>query len=110
MSKQQDGGKRVSVIARDWKFSQSTGTMILKDKVRNFKTIKGSEPMRSTAITKQRTRPIHETEKLLHMWMEDEIPPKMDTFSLFALKDEGEKFISDIEGSCQKKKTTVKNL
>ncbi|XP_066228014.1 putative CENPB DNA-binding domain-containing protein 1 [Saccopteryx leptura] len=80
--KQYEGGKKVNVIARDTKLSHSTVSTILKDKERIREAVKGSAPMRSTVITKQRSGPIHEMEKLLYIWMEDQIQ-KQTRLSLF---------------------------
>ena len=65
--KQYEGGKKVNAIARDLNLSHSTVSTILKDKER------------------QRTRPIHEMEKLLHVWMEDQIQ-KRTPLSLFTVQ------------------------
>ena len=75
----------MNVIARDLKLSHSTVSTILKDKERIREAVKGSAPMQSTVITKQRTGPIHEMEKLLHMWMEDQIQ-KRTPLSLFTVQ------------------------
>ena len=71
--KQHEEGKKVNMIARDFKLSHSTVSTILKDKDRICEVAKGSAPMRATVITKQRIGPIHEMEKLLFLWMEDQI-------------------------------------
>ena len=67
--KQYEGGKKVNVIARDLKLSHSPVTVstILKVKER------------------QRTGTIHEMEKFLHVWMEDQIQ-KQTPLSLFTLQ------------------------
>ncbi|XP_064090764.1 tigger transposable element-derived protein 1-like [Macrobrachium nipponense] len=83
--KQFEEGKKVNVIARDMKLSHSTVSTILKDKERIRDAVKGSAPMRSTVITIQRTGPIHEMEKLLHVWMEDQIQ-KRTPLSLFTVQ------------------------
>ncbi|XP_060771024.1 tigger transposable element-derived protein 1-like isoform X4 [Neoarius graeffei] len=83
--KQHEGGKKVNAIARAMKLSHSTVSTILKDKERICEAVKGSAPMRSTVITKQRTGPIHEMEKLLHVWMEDQIA-KRTPLSLFTIQ------------------------
>ena len=71
--KQYEGGKKVSVIARDLQLPHSTVSTILKDKERIHEAVKGSALMRSTVITKQRTGPIHEMEKLLNVWIESQL-------------------------------------
>ncbi|XP_066203011.1 putative CENPB DNA-binding domain-containing protein 1 [Saccopteryx leptura] len=96
--KQYKGGKKVNVIARDTKLSHSSVLTILKERI--CEAVKGSAPMRSTVITKQRSRPIHEMEKLLYIWMEDQIQ-KRTPISLFTVQiDEDEKSISDSENAC----------
>ena len=71
--KQYERGKKVSVIARDLQLPHSTVSTILKDKERIHEAVKGSALMRSTVITKQRTGPIHEMEKLLNVWIESQL-------------------------------------
>nr|XP_033813474.1 CENPB DNA-binding domain-containing protein 1-like [Geotrypetes seraphini] len=83
--KQYEGGKKVNVIACDMKLSHSTVSTIIKDKNRIPEAVKGSAPLRSTMIMKQRTGPIHEMEKLLNIWMEDQIQ-KWTPLSLFAVQ------------------------
>lgn len=83
--KQYEGGKKVNAIARDTKLSHSTVSTILKDKERIREAVKGSAPMRSTVITKQRSGHIHEMEKLLYIWMEEQIQ-KRTPLSLFTVQ------------------------
>ena len=83
--RQREGGKKVNVIAHDLKLSHSTVSTILKDKERIREAVKGSAPMQSTIITKQRTGPVHEMEKLLYIWMEDQIQ-KRRPLSLFTMQ------------------------
>nr|XP_033811880.1 CENPB DNA-binding domain-containing protein 1-like [Geotrypetes seraphini] len=75
--KQYKGGKKVNAIACDIKLSHFTVSTIMKDKNRICEAVKGSAPLRSTVITKQRTGPIHEMENLLNIWMEDQIHKRM---------------------------------
>ncbi|XP_028664019.1 putative CENPB DNA-binding domain-containing protein 1 [Erpetoichthys calabaricus] len=83
--KQYEGGKKVNVIACDMKLSHSTVSTVLKDKNRIREAVNGSAPLRSTVITKQHTGPIHEMEKLLNIWMEDQIQ-KQTPLSLFTVQ------------------------
>ncbi|XP_039593984.1 CENPB DNA-binding domain-containing protein 1-like [Polypterus senegalus] len=83
--KQYEGGKKVNAIACDMKLSHSTVSTILKDRNRIREAVKGSAPLRSTVITKQRTGPIHEVEKLLNIWMEDQIQ-QQTPLSLFTIQ------------------------
>ena len=45
---------------------------IIKDKERILKHVKGSAPMQSTVITKQRSGLFIEMERLLVLWLEDQ--------------------------------------
>nr|XP_033800018.1 tigger transposable element-derived protein 1-like [Geotrypetes seraphini] len=83
--KQYEGGKKVNAIACDLKLSHSTVSIIIKDKNRICEAVKGSAPLRSTVITKQCTGPFHEMEKLLNIWMEDQIQ-KQTPLSLFIVQ------------------------
>ncbi|KAM8769930.1 putative CENPB DNA-binding domain-containing protein 1 [Rhynchonycteris naso] len=83
--KQDEGGKKVNVIARDMKLSHLTVSTILKDEERIHEAVKGSAPMRSTVLTKHRSGPIHKMEKLLYIWMEDQIQ-KRTPLSLFTVQ------------------------
>ena len=80
-----EGGKKVNVIARELQLSHFTVSTILKDKERIREAVKGSAPMKSTVITKQRTGPVHEMEKLLSIWMENQIQ-KRTPLSLFTIQ------------------------
>ncbi|XP_014791253.1 putative CENPB DNA-binding domain-containing protein 1 [Octopus bimaculoides] len=74
--RQYEGGKKVNTIAHDLKLLHSTVSTILKDKGRICEAVKGSAPLKSTILAKQRQGPIHEMDKLLFMWMEDLIQKK----------------------------------
>ena len=65
--RQQERGQKVNVIACDLKLPHAIVSTILKDKERIRKTVKGSAPIQLTTITKQRTGPVHEMEKLLYI-------------------------------------------
>uniref|UniRef100_A0A0L8HKQ7 HTH psq-type domain-containing protein n=1 Tax=Octopus bimaculoides TaxID=37653 RepID=A0A0L8HKQ7_OCTBM len=71
--REHEGGKKVNEIAHELKLSHSTVTTISKDKERIREAVKGSASMRSTVMTKQRTGAVHEMEKLLQIWIEDQI-------------------------------------
>ncbi|XP_045381581.1 tigger transposable element-derived protein 1-like [Lemur catta] len=70
---QHEGGKPVMAIAREFGLSQSTISTILKDKKRITDAVKSSASVKSTVITKKRAGPIDDMEKLLVLWMEDQI-------------------------------------
>ena len=60
--------------ARDLKLLHFPVSTILKDKVIIYDdAVNGSVPMGSTVITKGRSGHIHEMEKLLHIWIGDQI-------------------------------------
>ncbi|KAL4834319.1 hypothetical protein H8958_000718 [Nasalis larvatus] len=69
---QHEGGKPVMAIARELGLSQSTISTILKDK-RISDAAKSLASVKSTVIIKKRAGPIDDMEKLLVMWMEDQI-------------------------------------
>ncbi|XP_007434210.1 histone-lysine N-methyltransferase SETD2 isoform X2 [Python bivittatus] len=71
-----DAGKKVNIIAREEGLAHSTISCILKDKERIREAMKGSPGTRAV-ITRQRKGLIHETEKLLMLWIEDQIQKRM---------------------------------
>ena len=83
--KMHKGGRRVNDIARELRLTHSTISTIIKDKERILEAVKGSAPMKSTVITKQRTGPLHEMEKLLSTWIESQIQ-KRTPLSLFTIQ------------------------
>ena len=83
--KMHEGGRRVNDIARELRLTHSTISTIIKDKERILEAVKGSGPMKSTVITKQRTGPLHEMEKLLSTWIESQIQ-KRTPLSLFTIQ------------------------
>ncbi|KAM4694159.1 tigger transposable element-derived protein 1-like isoform 1-T2 [Discoglossus pictus] len=70
--KRSEKGQTPSIIGKALGFSRSTIGTILKDKVRIMEHVKGSAPMNSSIITKQRSGLIIETERLLLIWLEDQ--------------------------------------
>ncbi|XP_076032978.1 putative CENPB DNA-binding domain-containing protein 1 [Oratosquilla oratoria] len=83
--KQFEGGKKVNAIALDMQLSHSTVSTILIDRERICEAVKCFAPMRSTVIYKKRMEPIHEMEKLLSVWMEDQIQ-KTSPLTLFTVQ------------------------
>ncbi|XP_070600019.1 tigger transposable element-derived protein 1-like [Erythrolamprus reginae] len=69
-------GKKVTNIAREEGLAHSTISAILKDKERIREAIKGSSGM-NVSITRQRKGLIHEMEKLLILWIEDQIQKRL---------------------------------
>uniref|UniRef100_UPI00358E7BA4 tigger transposable element-derived protein 1-like isoform X2 n=1 Tax=Myxine glutinosa TaxID=7769 RepID=UPI00358E7BA4 len=70
--KRSDKGETLSQIGRSLDLNRSTVGTIVKDKTRILQHIKGSAPMKSTIITKQRSGVIADMEKLLILWLEDQ--------------------------------------
>jgi transposase-like protein len=66
-------GQRLSAIARELGLSASTVNTIVKNADRIKEHVRGCAPMKSTIITKQRSRAIYETENFLTMWINDQI-------------------------------------
>jgi hypothetical protein len=68
-----ENGQSLSAISRELCLSVSTVNTIVKDADRIKEHVRGSAPMKSTIITKQRSRAIYETENLLTIWIKDQI-------------------------------------
>jgi len=68
-----ENGQSLSVISRELGLSVSTVNTIVKDADRIKEHVRESAPIKSTVITKQRSRAIYETEKLLTIWIKDQI-------------------------------------
>jgi len=66
-------GQCLSAISRELGLSVSTVNSIVKDADRIKEHVRSSAPMKSTIITKQRSRAIYETENLLTIWIKDQI-------------------------------------
>jgi hypothetical protein len=62
-----EGGQSLSFIAHELDLSASKVKNILNDSVCITKHVKGSAPLKSTVITKQRSGAIHDMEMLLIM-------------------------------------------
>ncbi|KAM4048904.1 tigger transposable element-derived protein 1-like [Anomaloglossus baeobatrachus] len=65
-------GETPTEIGRSLGLSRSTVAIIIKDKDRVLEHVKGSAPMKTTVITKQRSGLIIEMERLLVLWLEDQ--------------------------------------
>ncbi|XP_068228074.1 putative CENPB DNA-binding domain-containing protein 1 [Palaemon carinicauda] len=70
--KRSKNGETLTNISRALGLSHSAVATILKDKERIIEHVKGSAPMKSTVITKQRSGLIIEMERLLELWLEDQ--------------------------------------
>ena len=70
--KRSERGESATNIGRALDLSRSTVATIIKDKERILSHVKGSAPMQSTVITKQRSGLLIETERLLNLWLEDQ--------------------------------------
>lgn len=69
-------GKKVKVISNDFGLAHSTVSMILKDKEKVKEAAKSSTGFKAI-ITRQRKGLIHEMEKLLAVWFDDQVHKKM---------------------------------
>ncbi|KAL0267073.1 UNVERIFIED_CONTAM: hypothetical protein PYX00_009439 [Menopon gallinae] len=67
-----EGGKSVSVIARQLDMPQSTIATILRNRDKLTEAAKGSASMKLTRLTKMREGPISDMESLLMSWIEEE--------------------------------------
>uniref|UniRef100_A0A3P8V795 Uncharacterized LOC103391887 n=1 Tax=Cynoglossus semilaevis TaxID=244447 RepID=A0A3P8V795_CYNSE len=65
-------GETPTNIGRVLGLSRTTVSTIICDKKRILEHVKGSPPMKSTVITKQRSGLIVEMERLLMLWLEDQ--------------------------------------
>ena len=70
--KRSEKGETATNIGNLLGLSRSTVATIIKDKERIMDHVKGSAPMHSTVITKQRSGLLIEMEKLLILWLEDQ--------------------------------------
>eukprot|EP00106_Octopus_bimaculoides_P018423 XP_014785865.1 PREDICTED: tigger transposable element-derived protein 1-like [Octopus bimaculoides] len=71
-----EGGKKVRAIADDTGLAHSTISTILKDKVKVKETARNSTGFKA-CITRHRKGLIHEMEKLLAIWIEDQIQKRI---------------------------------
>uniref|UniRef100_A0A8C9SKK2 HTH CENPB-type domain-containing protein n=1 Tax=Scleropages formosus TaxID=113540 RepID=A0A8C9SKK2_SCLFO len=97
MIKKYEGGQNLSAIARELGLSVSTVNTIVKNAARIKEHVKGCAPLKSTIITKQRSGAIYEMEKLLMMWMEDQIR-KCVPLSLMNIQAKARSLYEDIKG------------
>ncbi|XP_066122347.1 uncharacterized protein [Saccopteryx bilineata] len=70
--KRSEKGESATNIGHVLGLSRSTVATIIKDKDRILEHVKGSAPMKSTVITKQRSGIMIEMERLLVLWLEDQ--------------------------------------
>ncbi|XP_018419693.1 PREDICTED: tigger transposable element-derived protein 1-like [Nanorana parkeri] len=71
-----EAGKKVNAIAQDLNLAHSTISTILKDKERVKEAVKTSTGFKAI-ITRQRKGLIHDMEKLLVIWFDDQIQKRM---------------------------------
>jgi hypothetical protein len=89
-------GQRLSAIARELGLRVSTVNTIVKDADRIKEHVRASAPMKSTIITKQRSRAIYETENLLTMWIKHQIQ-KHVPLSMSLIKAKARSLYGDIK-------------
>lgn len=95
--KKYEGGQSLSSIARELDLATSTVKSILNDSARIKEHVKGSAPLKSTVITKQRSGAIYEMEKLLTIWMDDQIQKRMP-LSLMIIQAKAKSIFEDVKG------------
>ncbi|XP_015670871.1 tigger transposable element-derived protein 1 [Protobothrops mucrosquamatus] len=88
-------GKKVTNIAREEGLAHSTISAILKDKERIREAMKGSSGM-NVSITRQRKGLIHEMEKLLILWIEDQIQKRLPV-SLLLIQNKARSIFSTLK-------------
>jgi hypothetical protein len=91
-----ENGQSLSVISRELGLSVSTVNTIVKDADRIKEHVRGSAPIKSTIITKQRSRAIYETEKLLTTWIKDQIQ-KHVPLTMVLIKSKARSLYGDIK-------------
>uniref|UniRef100_K7GEK8 HTH CENPB-type domain-containing protein n=1 Tax=Pelodiscus sinensis TaxID=13735 RepID=K7GEK8_PELSI len=95
IARQYEGGQTVSFMSRKLGLSKSTVSTIIKDSDRIREAVKRSAPMKSKILTKQRAGPILEMEKLLVLWMEDQIE-KRTPLSLMTIQAKAHSLFEDL--------------
>ena len=93
-----EGGKKVKIIANDIKLAHSTISTILKDKVRVKEAVKASTAFKAI-ITSQRKELLHEMEKMLAIWFDDQIKKKKNPDEPFDHPGEGMQYFCNVEGA-----------
>ena len=96
MIKKYETGQSLSAIGRELGLSVSTVNTIVKDADRIKEHVRRSAPMKSTIITKQRSRAIYEMEKLLTIWIEDQIQKRVP-LSTMVIKAKARSVYGDIK-------------
>ena len=89
-------GESITAIARSLNKSASTINTIVKAKKKFQDAAKGSIPMGSTAICKQRMGPLTEMEKLLMTWVDDQTSKKVP-LSLMLIQAKARSLYDDIK-------------
>ncbi|KAM9674119.1 LOW QUALITY PROTEIN: isopentenyl-diphosphate delta-isomerase 2-like [Trichechus inunguis] len=72
-----DNGKEFGEIALEEGLSHLTISIIIKDKNRILEAVKGAIGIKSTILTKKRQGPVHKIEKLLVIWIKDQIQKRI---------------------------------
>nr|XP_020665086.1 tigger transposable element-derived protein 1 [Pogona vitticeps]XP_020665087.1 tigger transposable element-derived protein 1 [Pogona vitticeps] len=91
-----EAGKKVKEIARDLELAHSTVSTILKDKNRVKEAVKASVGFKAI-ITRQRKGLIHEMEKLLAIWFDDQIRKRMP-MSLIIIQAKARSIFETLKG------------
>ena len=96
MIKKFETGQSLSAIARELGLSVSTVNTIVKDADRIKEHVRESAPLKSTIITKQRSRAIYKMETLLTIWIKDKIQ-KHVPLSIVLIKTKARSLYADIK-------------
>ncbi|XP_006635468.2 tigger transposable element-derived protein 1-like [Lepisosteus oculatus] len=91
-----EGGQSLTSIAREVGMPISTVSTIVKDSARIKEHVESSAPLKSTVITKRRSGIIYEMEKLLTIWMEDQIQQCVP-LSLMAIQHKARSLFEDLK-------------
>jgi hypothetical protein len=97
MIRKYEGGQSLSAIAGELSAVVSTVNTIVKDASRIKKHVKGMACMKSTIITKRREGVITEMEKLLTIWMEDQIQKRV-LLSLMLIQAKARSLFENLRG------------
>nr|XP_023648729.1 tigger transposable element-derived protein 1-like isoform X2 [Paramormyrops kingsleyae] len=90
-----EGGQSLSAIAREFGLAVSTINTIVKDAARIKQHVRRAACLKSTIITKKREGAISEMEKLLTLWIEDQIQKRIP-LSLVTIQAKARSLFDDL--------------
>ena len=94
--KRHEEGESCASIGRKMELARTTVVTIVKDRERILNHIKGSTPMSSTCITKQRSQLIIEMERLLVLWLDDQRQRRMPV-SLLVMQEKARRLFETLK-------------